>query len=105
MREQPALAHLELGREAADRQSLEPLGRGEVHGPIQDLGLSRCAFRRHALAFYRLDTHERSCYFACRWADGKSGSAGKRRRALLAYGPNATMGGNSNGGLRAQADR
>ena len=37
MREQPALADPQLGREAADRQALETLDRGEVGGCLEDL--------------------------------------------------------------------
>ena len=43
MGEEAALAHLQLGRQAADRQPLEPLGGGEVDGAVEDRGPGRGA--------------------------------------------------------------
>ena len=36
MREEAALAHLELGGQAPDRQPVEAVGRGEVDGAVED---------------------------------------------------------------------
>ena len=56
MGEEAALAHLQLRREAADRQALEPVGRGEVDGPLEDRGAGLRAlagFRRAAVGSSR----------------------------------------------------
>ena len=36
MREEAALAHLEVGRQAPDRQPVEAVGRGEVDGAVEN---------------------------------------------------------------------
>jgi hypothetical protein len=65
--EEAALAHPQIGGEAADRQALEALDRGEVDGATQDRGAGPLSFRParfrplgctgHA---DRIEKHERS---------------------------------------------
>jgi hypothetical protein len=49
--EEAALAHLQLRREAADRQPLQALDRGQVDGTIEDRGAGLGAL---ASRFFRL---------------------------------------------------
>ena len=44
--EEAALAHPQLGGEAADRQPLQPLDRGEVDGAVEDRGAGLGALGR-----------------------------------------------------------
>ena len=43
VREEPALAHVELGRQATDREALEPLDGGDVHRRREDRAASAIA--------------------------------------------------------------
>jgi len=38
MADDAGLAHSHVGREAADGQALKPLRRGDLDGPVEDLG-------------------------------------------------------------------